>query len=311
MHLALKLSGVKPGDYVICPSLTFVASANVIMYEKAIPVFIDVDEHTWTMDTELLEKSIKRFKPKAVISVDLYGQSADYDEITQICDKYKVNLIEDAAEALGANYKNKKCGTFGNFGIFSFNGNKIITTGGGGMLISENEDIIKKARFLSTQAREPVLHYEHRDLGYNYRMSNLLAALGRGQLSVLDERVNARREIADRYDKSFKNIDGINLSKEADYGVSTRWLSVAIIDSKIFGKNINEIIKIFDNENIEARPVWKPMHLQPLYSTCEYITKNNQDISNKLFETGICLPSGSALSIKDQDRIINLLVDSK
>jgi len=308
LHIALKLAGVKSGDFVLCPSLTFASTANVILYEKAIPIFIDVKEETWTLNPELLEKAIAKYKPKVLITVDLYGQSADYDQIINICNKYDVSLIEDAAEALGAEYKGKKCGVFGNFGVFSFNGNKIITTGGGGMLISKNKKLIEKARFLSTQAREPEIYYEHKELGYNYRMSNLLAALGRGQLKVLDQRVNARRKVAKRYYNRISKIDGIKFMPEAKYGRATRWLTTLTINSNVTGINRTQIIQELEKNNIEARPVWKPMHMQPLYKKCEYIIGNNNDISKKIFENGICLPSGSNLSKIDQDRIIEIIV---
>ena len=215
LHIGLKLSGVKKGDIVLCPSLTFAATANVILYEKAVPVFIDVNRETWTINPDLLEDAVIKYKPKAVITVDLYGQSADYDIITEICKKYKIKLIEDAAEALGGEYKGKKCGIFGDFGIFSFNGNKIITSGGGGMLISDNKKLIEKARFLSTQAREAEIYYQHKELGYNYRLSNVLAAIGRGQLKVLDERVQKRRKIAEKYFNAFSKIPGIEFMPEA------------------------------------------------------------------------------------------------
>ncbi|MBC8147596.1 MAG: aminotransferase class I/II-fold pyridoxal phosphate-dependent enzyme, partial [Bacteroidetes bacterium] len=215
LHLALKIVGVEAGDKVLCPSLTFAASANVIMYEKAQPIFVDSDQYTWVVDLNALEKAIKKHKPKALIAVDLYGQSCDYDTITELCDKYKVALIEDAAEALGSTFRNEKCGTFGEMGILSFNGNKIITTSGGGMLVSNNEEYVKKARFLATQARELEIHYEHKELGYNYRLSNLLAAVGRGQLQVLNDRVKARRRIFQRYFDALSNIDGFDFMPEA------------------------------------------------------------------------------------------------
>ncbi len=309
IHLALRLSNVKKGDYVICPSLTFAASANPIIYEQAVPIFIDVNKDSWTVDPNLLESTFKKHKPKALISVDLYGQSADYDNILFLCNKYNVSVIEDAAEALGASYKEKKCGVFGDFGVFSFNGNKIITTGGGGMLVSDDEEMIKKARFLSTQSREPVIHYEHKELGFNYRMSNLLASLGRGQLSILDDRVKSRREVANHYYKNFKEVEGIDLVSESSYGKSTRWLSVVLIDSKSFGSDIIEIIDRLDRNNVEARPVWKPMHMQPFYKDYIYITKNNMDVSQSLFKKGLCLPSGSSLTKDQLDYIVGIVLD--
>ncbi|MDP6877320.1 MAG: aminotransferase class I/II-fold pyridoxal phosphate-dependent enzyme, partial [Candidatus Marinimicrobia bacterium] len=230
LHLALRISGVKSGDIVLCPSLTFSSSANVILYESAIPVFIDSDTKTWNLDVFSLEKAIASSKkqnisPKALIVVDLYGQSADYDIITNICKKNNIVVIEDAAEALGSEYNGAKCGSFGKAGIFSFNGNKIITTSGGGMLVSNDEKFVEQARFLSTQAREPKIHYEHKELGYNYRMSNLLAAVGRGQLAVLDERVRSKREIFSTYKSALEHIEGFKFMPEASYGISNRWLT--------------------------------------------------------------------------------------
>ena len=309
LHLALKLVGVKDGDTVLCPSLTFSASANVILYENAIPVFLDVHRDNWTLNPEILEIAIKKYHPKALIAVDLYGQSADYDVILALCEKHNVIVIEDAAEALGAEYKQQKCGTFGQIGILSFNGNKIITTSGGGMLVSNNEDVVKKARFLATQAREPEIHYEHKELGYNYRMSNLLAAVGRGQLQVLDERVQTKRKIFQRYFDALVEIDGIEFMPEAPNSRSNRWLTTLTVDSKKVGINHTQIIDALEKENIESRPVWKPMHLQPLYKDCDYITADEEDVSANLFKNGLCLPSGSNLSETDQDRIIDIIIN--
>ena len=310
LHLALKIVGVEAGDKVLCPSLTFAASANVIMYEKAQPIFVDSDQYTWVVDLNALEKAIKKHKPKALIAVDLYGQSCDYDAILDLCNHHNIIVIEDAAEALGADYKGKKCGSFGEMGILSFNGNKIITTSGGGMLVSNNEDYVKKARFLSTQAREPKLHYEHTELGYNYRMSNLLAAVGRGQLEVIEDRVKARRSIFNRYEKALSHIDGFTFMQEADYGKSNRWLTTLTVDEKRTGVSRTQIIDALEKENIEARPVWKPMHMQPLYKKCEYVMSGNEDVSKKLFENGLCLPSGSNLSDGNQTRIIDIILAS-
>ena len=308
LHLALIILGVKEGDTVLRPSLTFSASANVILYQKAQPVFIDSDPKTWVLDINILQKAFLKYKPKALISVDLYGQSCDYDVIIDLCEKHDVLLIEDSAEALGANYKRKKCGSFGEMGIFSFNGNKIITTSSGGMIVSHNEDYVKKARFLATQAREQVLHYEHKELGYNYRMSNLLAAIGRGQLEVLDDRVSKRISIFNRYAEALSNLDGLNFMKKANYGDSNRWLTALTIDAKKVGIDRNDIIEALENENIESRPVWKPMHMQPLYKKCKYVKRGSRDISAELFENGLCLPSGSCLSEEDQNRIIDIIL---
>jgi len=307
LHLALRILGITKGDLVLCPSLTFAASSNVIMYENAIPVFLDVHPDTWTLNPDLLVIAIKKYQPKALITVDLYGQSPDYDVILEICESYNVAIIEDAAESLGAEYKEQKCGTFGQMGILSFNGNKIITASSGGMLVSNDEDLIKKARFLSTQAREPELHYEHKELGYNYRMSNLLAAVGRGQLQVLDKRVHTKREIFQRYFDALAKIDGIEFMPEAPYGKTNRWLTTLTVDSKKTGVTRNQIIASLEKENIEARPVWKPMHLQPLYKGYEYITAGEVDVSSKLFLNGLCLPSGSNLSDQDQSGIIDII----
>ena len=307
LHLALKLVGVKDGDTVLCPSLTFSASANVILYENATPVFLDVDLETWTLNPEALEIAMKKYRPKVLIAVDLYGQSADYDPILTLCDQHNVALIEDAAEALGAEYKQQKCGTFGQIGILSFNGNKIITTSGGGMLVSNNEDVVKKARFLATQAREAEIHYEHKELGYNYRMSNLLAAVGRGQLQVLNNRVKARRQIFQQYFDALSEIEGFDFMPEMPNSKSNRWLTTLTVNSKKVGINHTQIIDALEKENIEARPVWKPMHMQPLYKGCEYITVGQEDVSKRLFENGLCLPSGSNLSPKDQGRIIDII----
>ena len=329
LHLALMLAEVKEGDTVLCPSLTFSASANVILYERAIPLFLDVNPDTWTLNPEALEIALKKYHPKALISVDLYGQSCDYDSIMELCNKHNVIVIEDAAEALGAEYlpcgmnfsdnKNnanidaiprgggKKCGAFGRLGVLSFNGNKIITTSGGGMLVSDDDALVNKAHFLSNQAREPEIHYEHKELGYNYRMSNLLAAVGRGQLRVLDERVKARRKIFQRYFDALSEIDGIEFMPEAPNSKSNRWLTTLTVDPQKTGVNRTQIIEALEKENIEVRPVWKPMHLQPLYKDCEYVTVGGEDVSKRLFENGLCLPSGSNLSPEDQDRVIDII----
>lgn len=307
LHLALRILGITRDDIVLCPSLTFAASANVILYENAIPVFVDVDPNNWTIDISCLEHAMKKYHPKALIAVDLYGQSCNYDIVTDMCEKYKVLLIEDAAEALGSEYQGGKCGSFGCMGILSFNGNKIITTSGGGMLVSNHEDYIRKAHFLGTQAREPEIHYEHKELGYNYRMSNLLAAVGSGQLQVLDKRVQEKREIFQRYFDALSGIDGIEFMPEAPYGTSNRWLTTLTVDQSITGVNRTIIIESLEKENIEARPVWKPMHMQSLYRDYEFVNDGNKDISNYLFIDGLCLPSGSNLSVKDQNQIIDII----
>ena len=308
LHLALRILDVKKGDKVVCPSLTFAASANAILYQHATPIFVDVNPNTWVIDVELLEDSFKKHHPKAFISVDLYGQSCNYDEIIDLCNKYNVALIEDAAEALGSTYQGKKLGNFGEMGILSFNGNKIMTTSGGGMLMSDNEDYVNKARFLATQAREPDLHYEHKELGYNYRLSNLLAAIGRGQLKQIEFFVNKRRQNFSNYANALSTIDGFNFMDEAEGCRSNRWLTTLTIDSNKLGITRDEIIENLESENIESRPVWKPMHLQPLYKGCEYVRNDNRDVSAELFEKGLCLPSGSSLKEKDQNRIIDIIL---
>ena len=305
LHLALIIAGIKERDRVICPSLTFSASANVILYEKAQPIFVDSDPNTWVMDLAACEKAIQKYKPKYLISVDLYGQSCDYDVITYLCQKYNVLLIEDAAEALGSYNSNKHLGTYSDIGILSFNGNKIITTSSGGALVSQNEDYTAKAKFLATQARENKLHYEHKDLGYNYRMSNLLASIGRGQLERLDSFVMKRRSIYKNYFKSLSMIDGVRFLSETKNCNSNRWLTVLTLKNKL---RRDKIIKALDSENIESRPVWKPMHLQPYYRSYSFVF-DKLDNSKKLFNNGICLPSGSSLSKKEQSRIIDIILD--
>jgi pyridoxal phosphate-dependent aminotransferase EpsN len=309
LHLALRVAGIKKYDNVLCPSLTFAATANVIIYENACPVFLDSDSKTWVLDTDLLSYAIKKFKPKALITVDLYGQSCDYDSIIDICKSNDVKIIEDSAEALGSSYKNKKCGTFGDMGIISFNGNKIITTSTGGMLLSDNREFIKKAKYLSTQAREPLLHYEHKELGYNYRMSNLLAAVGLGQLERFDILLNKRRHIFNKYYNSLSHFEGLKFLKESEYCKSNRWLTTLTLDEKILGFDRSHLISILEKENLESRPVWKPMHLQPFYKKFEYVRSKENDFSAELFHTGICLPSGSNLSAGEQSKIINLIQD--
>ena len=307
LHLALKILGVTKGDIVLCPALTFASTANVILYENSEPIFIDSDPDTWTLDIIACENAMRKYKPKALITVDIYGQSCDYDVIYDLCNKYNVALIEDAAEALGSEYKGKKCGSFGKISVLSFNGNKIITNSGGGMLLSNNENYIEKARFLATQAREPVLHYEHKELGYNYRMSNLLAAIGRGQLEVIEDRVAKRRLIFNKYEDALSEIDGLEFMKEAKYCNSNRWLTTLLVNEKILKVSRKQIVEILEKENIESRPVWKPMHKQPLYKNYKYLKNGRSDISAKLFRNGLCLPSGSDLSQEDQSRIIDII----
>lgn len=307
LHLALKLVGVQAGDEVFCSTFTFIASASPITYLGATPVFIDSDRLTWNMDPNLLETALaKRDKlgklPKAVVLVHLYGQSADLEPISQICDRYGVPLIEDAAEALGATYKNTSPGTWGKAGIFSFNGNKIITTSGGGMLVSDDANLIRKAKFLATQARDPEPHYEHTEIGFNYRLSNVCAGIGRGQLAVLPARVAARRRIFSIYQQALSDLPGINFMPEAEFGTSTRWLTCLTIEPKDASIDREQIRLHLLEQQIETRPVWKPMHLQPVFAGCECI---NNGVAEELFAKGLCLPSGSNLTDEDLSRVID------
>lgn len=309
LHLAVRLLNIKPGDEVFCSSLTFIAAASPIVYEGGQPVFIDADRATWNMDPELLRQelheSARRGRwPRAVIVVDLYGQSADYDSILQACAEYDVPLIEDAAEALGATYKGRMAGGFGTLGVFSFNGNKIITTSGGGMLASDDQRLIERARFLATQARDPAPHYQHSTLGYNYRMSNVLAAIGRAQLRVLEDRIAARRRNFECYRQGLGDLPGIEFMPEAVYGRSTRWLTCITIDPEAFGATREEVRVALEAEDIESRPVWKPMHRQPVFAGCRV---RGGAVAQDIFEHGLCLPSGSTLTQNDLDRIINII----
>lgn len=307
LHLALQIIGVEKGDTVFCSDLTFVASPNAIRYLDANPIFIDAEESTWNMCPKSLELAFKKHKPKAVVITDLYGQSADYTSLKTICDRFNTPIIEDAAESLGASYINQKCGSFGEMAILSFNGNKIITTSGGGMLLSNHSKYIEQAKKLSTQAREPVIHYEHEELGYNYRMSNIIAAIGRAQLKQLDNYVGKRRKIYNYYKAELSHIPHIQWMPEAKGSRSSRWLSILTLPSNSEVLK-NDIINKFAEENIEARPVWKPMHLQPLYQSNDFFSVNNNGpVSKNLFNRGICLPSGSSLSEKEQSRIVAII----
>ena len=307
LHLALEMLGVKKGDHVFCSDLTFVASANAIRYLNAIPVFIDAEPTSWNMSPSALEKAFESVLPKAVIVTDIYGQSADYKLIAEICDKHQTPIIEDAAESLGAEYNRKKCGSFGEMAILSFNGNKIITTSGGGMLLTDRSEFVLEAKKLSTQSREEALHYEHAQVGYNYRLSNILAALGRAQLKSLDQYVEKRRKIFNYYYNNLKNVEGIRFMPEIENGKSTRWLSVVLMEN-INHDKIEDIIRSFSEENIEVRPIWKPMHLQPVFEDAAFYYNGQKPISASLFEHGLCLPSGSDLSKNDLNRIIELLI---
>lgn len=309
LHLALQLVGVAAGDEVFCSTLTFVATANPILYLGAKPVFIDSDRTTWNMDPALLsqaleERAIQGKLPKAVVLVHLYGQSADIDPIQAACDRHNVPLIEDAAEALGATYKGKTPGTFGKIGIYSFNGNKIITTSGGGMLVTEDRAIADKARFLATQARDPAPHYQHSEMGFNYRLSNVLAGIGRGQLQVLAERVAARRHNFEVYRQALEALPGITFMPEASFGQATRWLSCLTINPQLSGIDREQLRLALAAENIESRPVWKPLHLQPVFQDCEAI---GGAVAEDLFTHGLCLPSGSSLTSEDLERVIQAI----
>jgi dTDP-4-amino-4,6-dideoxygalactose transaminase len=308
LHLALVLSGVGPGDEVATSTLTFAASTNAIRYVGAEPVFIDSDRASWNLDTQLLadelEAGVKRNRPiKAVLAVDVLGQCADLEPIVKLCRFYDIPLIEDAAEALGATYHGRAAGTFGQIGCYSFNGNKIITTSGGGMLITDRKELADKARFLATQARDPAPHYEHSQLGYNYRMSNLLAAVGRGQLRVLGDRVERRRANFRFYQEAFADLPGVDFMPEHPGGRSTRWLTCVVIDPDQFGATREDVRLALEQANIESRPLWKPMHVQPLYAGCRV---RGGDVSESLFRDGLCLPSGSNLTREDLARIADI-----
>lgn len=313
IHLSLRLLDVGPDDTVFCSSLTFVASANPILYQGATPVLIDSEMDTWNMSPQALERALQDAEkqgklPKAVIVVNLYGQSAKMDEIMEICDSYGVPIVEDAAESLGSTYKGRNSGTFGKFGIFSFNGNKIITTSGGGALISNDTEALEKATFLATQARDAAIHYQHSEVGYNYRMSNIVAGIGRGQMEVLDERVRQKREVFARYEEALSDVPGIEFQPEPSETMSNRWLTALTVDPEQTGVTRTEIIEALDRANIEARPVWKPMHLQPLFKGVTYYPhEQGKSISTDLFKYGLCLPSGTAMSEAEQQRVIDII----
>lgn len=314
IHMALKAVGVKKGDKVFCSSLTFAASCNPIIYEGGIPVFIDSEPESHNMSPVALEKAFKAYEekgemPKAVIVVNLYGQSADMDKIIEICKKYNIPIIEDAAESLGATYKGKHSGTFGEYGIYSFNGNKIITTSGGGMLVSNNEEGIAKVRFWSTQARDKARHYEHTELGYNYRMSNVVAGIGRGQLRVLEDRIAKKKEIFETYKEAFKDIEDIEMMPVCEYGEPNYWLTTITLNKNSKVKPL-DIILALEKENIESRPIWKPMHIQPYYKEYEFYSHNDEEeisVSEDIFNRGVCLPSDTKMIKEEQERVIEII----
>lgn len=310
LHLALVECGVESGDEVICQSLTFSASANPISYQKAIPVFIDSEPETWNMcpihlREAILERLSKGKKPKAIVVVHIYGMPAKMEDIQMIAEEFDIPLIEDAAEALGSSYKGKACGTFGRFGVLSFNGNKIITTSGGGALVCHSQEEKDKTVFLSTQARDNAPHYQHSQIGYNYRMSNISAGIGRGQMEVLSQRIEARRGMHSFYVELFKNVDGVDVFSEPsnDY-FSNHWLSAITIKPDVVGKTREDLRIAFLENNIESRPLWKPMHLQPVFEQAPFY---GEKVAEELFINGLCLPSGSNLNDDDRDRIFNLV----
>ncbi|GEM04149.1 putative pyridoxal phosphate-dependent aminotransferase EpsN [Halolactibacillus miurensis] len=303
IHLALKAAGVGEGDIVFCPTLTFSATANPIIYQNATPVFIDNDYETWNMDPKALEAAFEKYgdKVKAVLVVHLYGLSADMDKIMEICSKYDVTVIEDAAESLGAYYKGRHTGTFGEFGVFSFNGNKIITTSGGGMLVSDDEEKIKKVRFWSTQSRDAARHYQHSELGFNYRMSNVVAGIGRGQLKVLDQRVAKKKYIFEFYKRELGSLEGVDFMPINDWNEPNYWLSVMTLKGSVRPIDVMEAL---EKGNIESRPVWKPMHMQPFFAEYDCV---GGDVSEKLFENGVCLPSDTKMTDEDLERICGII----
>ena len=312
IHLALKCIGVTKGDIVFASNLTFSATINPIIYLGATPVFIDSEYESFNMCPKALKKAFENAKlnnkmPKAVIVVHLYGQSANMDKIKEICDKYNVEIIEDAAESLGTTYKGVQTGTIGDIGIYSFNGNKIITTSGGGMMVSNNEEYTKKALFWATQSRENEIHYEHKELGYNYRMSNILAGIGRGQLEVLDERIAQKKVIYDYYKEAFKEISDIEMMPICKYNKPNYWLSCITLKEESVIKPI-DIIKALEKENIESRPVWKPMHMQPFFKDYEFVqVKDGISVSEDLFNRGVCLPSDTKMSVEDMKKVADIV----
>jgi len=302
IHMALMAAGVSKGDIVFCQDLTFAATANPIIYQNAIPVFIDSNFETWNMDPDALETAFKKYPSvKAVVVVHLYGLSADLDRIMKICEKHGVTLIEDATESLGTTYKGRWTGTFGDYGTFSFNGNKIITTSGGGMLVSENEERISKVRFWATQARDKARHYQHSEIGYNYRMSNILAGIGRGQLKVLEQRIAKKRYIYEFYRRELGQLNGIEFMPINEWNEPNYWLTCIILNGRV--KPL-DIILALENDNIESRPIWKPMHMQPVYKDYDFI---GTGVSQRIFENGVCLPSDTKMTDEDLYRVCDVI----
>ena len=307
IHMALKALDVKEGDIVFCSSLTFSATANPIIYQNATPVFIDCDRETWNMDPEALKKAFEKYpNPKAVVIVHLYGTPAKMDEIMAICNEHNIPLVEDAAESLGATYKGKQTGTFGKYGIFSFNGNKIITTSGGGMLVSDDEERIQKVRFWATQSRDKARYYQHSEIGYNYRMSNIVAGIGRGQLKVLNDRLAKKKEIYETYKEGFKDITEIEMKPVPVDTKPNYWLSTMLLkeESKVTPLNIMEAL---EKENIESRPIWKPMHMQPVFEKYDFIKVEDKPVSEDIFARGVCLPSDTKMTKEEQQEVIRII----
>lgn len=302
IHLALKAAGVEKGDIVFCSTLTFSATANPIVYEEAIPVFIDSDEKSWNMDPKALEEAFEKYPDvKAVIVVHLYGLSADMDKIMAICKRHNVAVIEDAAESLGGYYRGTATGTIGDYGVYSFNGNKIITSSGGGMLVSNNEDKIAKARFWATQSRDQARHYQHSELGYNYRMSNVVAGIGRGQLKVLEERVQKKKYIFEYYKKELGNLEGVQFMPINEWDSPNYWLSCLTLHGQV---SPTELMDELEHANIESRPIWKPMHKQPFFEEYDFV---GDGVSEKLFETGVCLPSDTKMNDNELERVVEII----
>ena len=308
IHMAFKALDVKQGDIVFCSDLTFSATANPIIYQNATPVFIDSEYETWNMDPKALEKAFEKYpNPKAVIMVHLYGTPGKIEEVVKICKNHNVPLVEDSAESLGATLNGKQTGTFGEYGIYSFNGNKIITTSGGGMLVSNNKERIQKVRFWATQSREPARHYEHKEIGYNYRMSNISAGIGRGQLKVLDDRISKKTEIYETYKDAFKEIPEIKMQPYLENSKPNHWLSAIILDKNSKVKPL-DIIEKLDKENIETRPIWKPMHMQPVFANYDFIKFiEDKPVSEDIFERGVCLPSDTKMTAEEQSKVIEAI----